>query len=303
MEFLMEMHMVAQCYIRGWGNLVSRWLESADFHDLSTIPPELIPGILEAYADWLSYAPEARTGAENPFGRFNGALLELIALGLHRDNAGRIFYFSNFRMESELNLRLGLALDAYSAMTGQSDWGAVGRSIALSALGLIEPLGASLSGTAPASLDASVQALSGPGAMLLAEDGSFRADPLAPRISAAGFYRDLDRPYYPRAAWLLQFRGATLWAWTAAGDVRGTELPGNVVEIEVAFPPGETHYMMIRGVRPFNKIQLYDMDYRTDPQFERYESSGWSYNSQEQTLIVKMQHRSQVERIRVFFGE
>jgi hypothetical protein len=59
--------------------------------------------------------------------------------------------------------------------------------------------------------------------------------------------------------------------------------------------------MLIRGLRPFVKIQLYGIDYRTDPQFERYDSSGWSFSSSEQTLLLKLKHRSQVEHIRVFY--
>jgi hypothetical protein len=73
------------------------------------------------------------------------------------------------------------------------------------------------------------------------------------------------------------------------------------MDIAVTFPAGETHYMIVRGIRAFNKIQLYNMDYRTDPQFERYDSSGWSYNAQEQTLILKMKHRATVEHIRIVY--
>jgi hypothetical protein len=43
------------------------------------------------------------------------------------------------------------------------------------------------------------------------------------------------------------------------------------------------------------------MDFRTDPQFERYDSSGWSYNAQEQTLLLKMRHRATVEHVRIFY--
>jgi len=43
------------------------------------------------------------------------------------------------------------------------------------------------------------------------------------------------------------------------------------------------------------------MDWRSDSQFERYDSSGWVYYSQEQTLVLKMRHRTQVENIRIFY--
>jgi hypothetical protein len=60
--------------------------------------------------------------------------------------------------------------------------------------------------------------------------------------------------------------------------------------------------MMIRGVRPFVRLQLYGINYPSDPQFERYDSSGWVYSPQEQTLLLKMKHRSAVERIRIFYN-
>jgi hypothetical protein len=61
--------------------------------------------------------------------------------------------------------------------------------------------------------------------------------------------------------------------------------------------------MIIRGIRSFVRLQLYDMNFRTDPQFERYDSSGWVYIPQEQTLLVKMRHRTTVENIRIIYRE
>jgi hypothetical protein len=78
-------------------------------------------------------------------------------------------------------------------------------------------------------------------------------------------------------------------------------MENNMLDIAATFPVGETHYMVIRGVKPFTKIQLYNMDYRTDPQFERYDSSGWSYSPSEQTLLVKMKHRTNTEHVRIFY--
>jgi hypothetical protein len=43
------------------------------------------------------------------------------------------------------------------------------------------------------------------------------------------------------------------------------------------------------------------MDYRTDPEFEQYDSSGWVYSAQEQILVLKMKHRSTVEYIKVHY--
>jgi len=104
---------------------------------------------------------------------------------------------------------------------------------------------------------------------------------------------------YPRA---LAINTSGIWAWTTAEAISAVQQT-DVLDISVSFPAGETHYMIIRGISPFSRIQLYNMDFRTDPQFERYDSSGWSYVSQEQTLLVKMKHRENVEHIRIIFRE
>ncbi|MCL2185160.1 MAG: hypothetical protein FWB86_04800 [Treponema sp.] len=104
--------------------------------------------------------------------------------------------------------------------------------------------------------------------------------------------------YYPRAALLLQETGH--WAWTISPAVRATYIDGNL-NLAFNFPISASHYAIIRGVRPFIKIQIYDMDWRTDSNFEQYDSSGWVYYPQDQTLVLKVRHRALVENVRIFY--
>jgi len=90
------------------------------------------------------------------------------------------------------------------------------------------------------------------------------------------------------------------WTWTASPSVTASYIEGNL-NIVFSFPTNSSHYAIIRGVRPFIKIQIYGMDWRTDSQFERYDSSGWVYYPQEQVLILKVRHRSLLENIKVFY--
>ena len=103
--------------------------------------------------------------------------------------------------------------------------------------------------------------------------------------------------YYPRALWLSDNEH---WAWTISPSARASYIEGNL-NIAVSFPVSMTHYMIIRGIRPFIKIQIHEMDWRTDSQFERYDSSGWVYYQQEQTLVLKLRHRTTVENVRIFY--
>jgi hypothetical protein len=106
--------------------------------------------------------------------------------------------------------------------------------------------------------------------------------------------------YRPHA---LAFNPASLglWAWTASPAVQVIQ-EGPVLDIGVNFPLGESHYMLIRGVKPFYRLQFYEMDWRSDPQFERYDSSGWVYYPQDQILVLKVKHRTPTERIRLYMG-
>jgi len=111
-------------------------------------------------------------------------------------------------------------------------------------------------------------------------------------------YRSLNPgDYYPRASWLTD---SGLWAWTVSPTIRASYIDSNL-NLTVNFPQNTAHYVMIRGVRPFIKIQIHGMDWRTDSQFERYDSSGWVYYQQDQILVLKLRHRATAETVRVFY--
>ncbi|GBU27063.1 hypothetical protein R84B8_00584 [Treponema sp. R8-4-B8] len=103
--------------------------------------------------------------------------------------------------------------------------------------------------------------------------------------------------YYPRATWLTN---EGHWTWTVSPSARASYIDSNL-NITVSFPAGLAHFLIIRGVRPFNRIQIHGMDWRTDSQFERYDSSGWLYYPSEQILILKIKHRVTVESVRIIY--
>jgi hypothetical protein len=115
---------------------------------------------------------------------------------------------------------------------------------------------------------------------------------------AGNLYSNLKpAEYYPKALWLAD---NGLWTWTASPSVRAFWTDSNL-NIAFSFPVNMTHHVIIRGVKPFIKLQIHGMDWRTDSQFERYDSSGWAYYSQDQILILKLRHRLQVENIRIVY--
>jgi hypothetical protein len=115
---------------------------------------------------------------------------------------------------------------------------------------------------------------------------------------AGNLYANLKpTEYYPRALWL----GETgFWAWTVSPSVKPTWQDGNL-NISFSFPVSSTHHVIISGIKPFLSLQIHGTNWRTDNQYERYDSSGWVYHQQEQILVIKLRHREQTETIKIIY--
>lgn len=88
-----------------------------------------------------------------------------------------------------------------------------------------------------------------------------------------------------------------VWAWTSAQSITITQSSKDKILIRTKFPLGQTHHMVIKGIKPFTSIQIYGLDFRTDPRFESYNSSGYRYDSNTQTLYLKMRHKAEYEDV------
>ena len=289
LEFLRENKVIEYFAVRGLFNFIDSGADLVRSIDPAILALDIVPGILEGYMDWKVF----RHGTDNPFARLVDQACFVISGSLARTGSGgsvqsdaqtdRVFVFSGRSADTEFNLRLGKALLLYAEDAGDAHWAGIGRSLVLSALSMGDAAGAVKAG------------------LYISETGEITENNEPSALTTARLHRVLSPgDLFPRALAI----GApvnSIWAWTAA-QTAGASQENNVLDIAVTFPAGEAHYMIFRGVRPFTKIQLYGMDFRTDSQFERYDSSGWSYIQQEQTLLVKMKHRTQVEHIRIFYS-
>jgi hypothetical protein len=286
LEFLKEPHVFEYFAVRGSLNLIDEGAKLIRAFDPMSISPDLISEILEGYSDWNLYRStmEQTKTPENPFEGFLNQVSLLIAQGIKKVAGGgdKVFMFDQNMTDIEFNLRLGKALMIYAEGAGSSDWAAIGRSLVLSVIALV---------TESDTISARFH---------LSEMGTITEDPTAPRLSSAQIYRILSPgENYPHGV-NIGGPGSDIWTWTGASSLSISQ-ENNGLDLAVSFPIGETHYMLIRGIAPPNRIQLYNMDYRTAPDFERYNSSGWSYSASERTLLVKMRHRSPVEHVKIFY--
>ena len=109
--------------------------------------------------------------------------------------------------------------------------------------------------------------------------------------------------FYPHYVLLKTMEGENVWAWTIAQNIRYSRDENLTIALNIEFPVGLSHYMFVKGITPFLRIQIYNMDFRTDPRFEIYNSSGYIYRSAAQALLLKSRHRDQNEVVRLFYRD
>jgi len=269
-----EERLIENLAVRGSDQLIDDLLAFADSVNPEDITVYQCAGILECSIDtgkWREKSP-------NPFEALAEHACRLAADGLagNRDN---VFVFNNERADLAFNLRLGIALCKWGEKSGKPGWMGLGRSLVLSVLSLGDE-----NGSVPVFLTA-----------VKGREFTESRD----RISAARLYRLLGYGAYLPHAEPTGIKG--IWAWTASSSVTITQNT-NQMDIYVRFPVGETHYVMLRNVRPFPLLQIYDINWRNAYDFESYfDSSGWYYFESERTLVLKIKHRVNVEHIKIFY--
>jgi hypothetical protein len=124
-------------------------------------------------------------------------------------------------------------------------------------------------------------------------------------LDAATVYPALvtNNTWYPHVASFALDAGPGIWAWTSAQSVKVSKTGDGAIKFTTRFPQGETHYMVLRGIKPFSRIVIYGMDFHSDPSFESYNSSGYRYNEDTGTLYLKMRHKSEYEDVILYFGQ
>jgi hypothetical protein len=281
-----ESHLIEFLAIRGYNDLIDSLLSFAEGLDPASVNLEMAAGILENCSDLDKWNPLA----SNPFVPLAERAFQLAADGLQR--AGdQLFVFDDGRANIEFNMRLGLAINKWAEKSGNGDWIGIGQSLIYSVISLSDD-----NGFVPASL------VTGGTASLTndtpsAGNGIF--SPSGGRISSAKLYRLLGNNEHLPHATVTGTNG--IWAWTASTSVNVTQ-SDNQMDIAVRFPVGETHYVMLRNVRPFALLQIYEMNWRRAVDFESYyNSSGWYYFEQERILVIKLSHRSNVENVKIYF--
>ena len=111
-----------------------------------------------------------------------------------------------------------------------------------------------------------------------------------------------DNTYYPHFVKINVTDGNWIWAWTCAQDIRYKKDTDNSITLSIDFPTTYTHYLIIKGIPRFTTIYIYNVSFRTDPRFESYNSSGYVYQADTKTMLLKSRHKESTEDVRLEFA-
>jgi hypothetical protein len=126
------------------------------------------------------------------------------------------------------------------------------------------------------------------------QDGE--AVPVGGTLSPQEIYELLPgRDYTPDEYPLYPYLYPGSWIWTAS-QVSEVKIEDNQYRFFFSFPLGQTHYLLIQGIRPMTSITMHGIPWKSDPEYFRY-TDGWAYDQDTQTLYVKLTHRVETEEL------
>ena len=233
-------------------------------------------GLLGCLVESRSYLKDE----ENPF-RALGASADRVAASVRAASGGLYLVGEeDGSVDLRLSLLAGQYLAAYGAAEGKEALLGLGQGLVEGYLGLCDERGA-----APAKLLLREGAVDQRTGALLPEE----AYPIV-----------ASNPYYPREVSFYREVGPGVWAWTCAPSLT-VAAAADRYAFAATFPEGRSHHLTFYGIKSFANIQLYDIDYSPDSEFEIYDASGYLYRPQNRALYMKMKHKKESESIKLFF--
>ena len=252
--------------------------------DVTQLDARQAAGVLAIWLDCRHYYPERKALFEDLLPLCEKKITESLLLideGLYLSNDGVYIDSTASLASAQILMRYGVEQS--------SVWQSVGRMLVTSLLrysgdvsGL--PIGFTVIGSKSTQLG------------IIADDsGMLDAGILYPMLLP-------DNSWYPHAQSLALQAEAGIWAWTCAQNIEVLENTSKILELRIRFPEGQSHYLTLHGIRPFYRIEMYGIPFRSDARFEMYNSSGYTYNAGSRILYLKMRHKSEYETIRLSLG-
>ena len=241
-------------------------------------------GLLAVWLDCTHYYPERKALFEDLLPQCEKKITESLLLideGLYLSNDGSYIDSTSSLISAQILMRYG--------SVQSSVWQSVARMLITSLLrysgeSAVLPIGFTVTGSKSTQLGITAD-----------DSGMLDAGLLYPFLMP-------NNSWYPHAQSLALQAEAGIWAWTCAQSIEVLENTSKILELRIRFPEGQSHYLTLHGIRPFYRIEMYGIPFRSDARFEMYNSSGYTYNAGSKILYLKMRHKSEYETIRLSLG-
>jgi hypothetical protein len=123
-----------------------------------------------------------------------------------------------------------------------------------------------------------------------------KVEPAGDTISPQSIYDFLPgSDYTPKEYPLYAYLYPGSWVWTVS-RIMEVKIDDAQYRFVFSFPVGDTHYLLIQGIRPLSSMIMHGIPWKPDPEYFRY-TDGWSYDEATQTLYVKLTHRLESEEL------
>jgi hypothetical protein len=123
-----------------------------------------------------------------------------------------------------------------------------------------------------------------------------KVEPIGATLSPQSIYDLLPgADYIPKEIPLYAYLYPGSWVWTAS-RLKEVKIDDAQYRFVFSFPVGDTHYLLIQGIRPLTSMVMHGIPWKSDPEYFRY-TDGWVYDESTQTLYVKLTHRLETEEL------
>jgi hypothetical protein len=256
-------------------SLVEEVLRLADSVQLETTDVATLVYLLNIYLEAFEYLDVA----EATSARVSEIIDDFILPVISKTPQGLFLGVSSTARTAQADLYAsivsGKALIEAGRALSRDSYRAIGRTLIYSALELADP-----EGFLPS--------------RIRIQDGN--AESAGDSISPQAIYDLLPgSDYTPKEVPLYAYLYPGSWVWTAS-RLTEVKIADARYRFVFSFPVGDTHYLLIQGIRPPASMIMHGIPWKSDPEYFRY-TDGWAYDENSQTLYVKLTHRLETEEL------
>jgi hypothetical protein len=254
-------------------SLAEEVLRLADSVQLETVEGDTLLYLVNVYLEAVEYLDIG----EATIGRVSDIIDRFVLPAMKKTSKGIFLTSSTQTSEASLyeSILIGDALMRAGDALAEDSYIAVGRTLIYSVLDLADTEGF---------VPSRVRIQGG------------EAEPTGDLLSPESIYRLVPSVHYTPAEYpLYSYLYPGSWIWTAS-QLTDVKMDDQQYRFFFSFPAGETHYLLVQGLRPMTSMIMHEIPWKSDPEYFRY-TDGWAYDESTQTLFVKLTHRKISEEL------